>query len=149
MKKIFVFGLIALVAVALFEIYKNYIGYLRFGKSFNDTRLELGVPVIGEAFKPTDDYLLWYNESKNYPRHAMKSLTISELSLEIEQDNFEFIRDSAVVTVFCYYHHKEKCYNIYLSEDNLEKRLSCEALLELLSEQGLSVKLNCEECSHS
>lgn len=146
MKRIFVFVLIALAVVASFEIYKNYIGFLRFGKSFNDTRIKLGVPVIGETFKPTDDYLLWYNESKNYPRHAMKLLTINGLSLEIEQDNFLFIRDSAVVTVFCYYHYKEKCYNIYLSEDNSEKRLSCETLLELLSEHGLSVKLNCEEC---
>jgi hypothetical protein len=146
MKKMFVFGLIAFAAL-VYGIFSNYIGYLRFGKSFNDTRIELGIPVIEETFKPADDYLFWYNESRNYPRHAMKQLTTSGLSLEIEQDNFEFVKDSVVVTAYCYYHYKEKCCNIYLSEgDGPGKKISCEKLVELLREQGLSVKMNCQEC---
>src|SRR5258706_4038521 len=111
-----VLGLTVLVGMVLLGIYQNYLGYLRFGKSFNPTRAELGVPLIEESFQPTENHSSWYGKQKNYPRHDAKWLSIKGLSLAIEQDNFEFIKDSLVVTAYCYYHYDENCYNIYLSE---------------------------------
>lgn len=143
-----VFALIGFVIILSIGIYKNFIGCITYGKTFNDTRLELGVPIIEDSFKPTDDYMMWYNEQRTYPRHAMKLLSIDWLHVDIEQDNFEFIKDSVVVTAYCYYHYNEKCYNIYLSEGGYERKISCKSLLEILSEQGLSIKMNCEECSN-
>ncbi|HYC84655.1 MAG TPA: hypothetical protein VEB86_05505 [Chryseosolibacter sp.] len=145
MKKYLVFALIGVVILVI-GVYKNFIGYIRYGKSFNDTRRELGVPIIEENFRPNDDYLMWYNEQRVYPRHAVKLLSTNWLSIDIEQDNFEFIKDSTVVTAYCYYHHEEKCYNIYLSEGGSERKISCKTLLKLLDDQGLSVKINCKDC---
>ncbi|HEY9048197.1 MAG TPA: hypothetical protein VIN08_19960 [Ohtaekwangia sp.] len=147
MKKPFILVLIALIVFVLLAIYQKNVGYIRFGRSFNDTRRELGVPLIEESFQ-TSDYLFWYNESRSYPRHAMKLLTTSWFGLEIEQDNFQFVEDSVVVTAYCYYHYEEKCYNIYLSQDGVEREISCKKLLELLGEHGLTVKINCKECSN-
>lgn len=135
MKKYLVFGSIGFVILSI-GIYKNFIGYIRYGRSFNNTRLELGVPIIEPSFKPTEDYLMWYNEGMTYPRHAMKMLSTNGLRLDIEQDNFEFVRDSVVVIAYCYYHYEEKCYNIYLSEGESQMKISCKTLVELLAEQG-------------
>ena len=144
-----VLGLTVLVGMVLLGIYQNYLGYLRFGKSFNPTRAELGVPLIEESFLQSDNLKMWYTKQENYPRHDMKLLSIKGLSLDIEQDNFEFVKDSVVVTASCYYHYDENCYNIYLSEGGYNKKISCEALVKLLAEQGLSVKLKCNECSNN
>jgi hypothetical protein len=147
MKKILVIGLIALVIIVLLGIYKNYVGYLIFGKSYNETRAKLGVPIIEDTFQPTDDYSMWYSKQRIYPRHAMKLLSLKWLNVEIEQDNFEFVKDSVVVTAFCYYNYDKRCYNVYLSEGGYRQKISCDSLVELLSKEGLQVNMNCKECS--
>jgi hypothetical protein len=149
MKKITIIILIAAVIFVGVQIYLNFIGLLRYGKSYNETRVELGVPIIEENFKSMSNYLSWYNESKHYPRHAMKSITTNGFSVEIEQDNFEFLKDSTLITIFSYYNYKQKCYNIYLKEGERERKISCDTMQEILKDENLPVRMLCKECAAS
>jgi hypothetical protein len=147
MKKVILFSIVGFALLAV-GVYKNFIGYFRYGRSFNETRLARGIPAIEDGFQHSEDYLFWYNPDKQYPRHAMKSITIDGFDIEIEQDNFEFLQDTVVITLYSYYRYKQNCYSVYMKRYGVpESRLSCEEFLELLKNNGFSQKVICTVCS--
>lgn len=132
----------------LYQTYKVY----SYGKTFNNERMKLHLPQIGEDYKRSENWKYWSNPSNSYPQHSLKDIQMhttvyDNYSIKTESDHFGYMQGDSLIELVAYYHFDENCCNYHYYGMGDHRKLSVQEFNQLLRENGFSFQygqLNCK-----
>lgn len=135
--------IIGMLFAFVFSSFKDPILLHYYGVWYNETRTELGIPVLDSEFDEIGEGI-WVN--KNKIGHVLKILDIKGTDLQVERNDFVILAGEDTLTIETYFRYKERCLNVFVvGEGGRREHISCLELEKLLKVDD-SILIRCSDC---